>query len=255
MKVSYDEYSRAYRHVAMQRDDSGVLELTLHSDGGPLVWGDGPHTELGYCFQDIGTDPDNRVVILTGTGTKFLADLDTSWFGPMRPAKWDKIYHHGRRLLTSLLEIEVPVIAAVNGPARVHAELAVLSDIVLASTTADFQDAPHFRHGTVPSDGVHLVWPHLLGPNRGRYFLLTGQRIGAPEALEWGIVNEVCDPDALLARARELAADLARQPDTTLRYTRVAVTEQLKGLLLSGIGHGLALEGLGAYRSWPTGES
>ena len=253
MIARYEEYSQRYSHVRMRRED-GIVELTLHTDGESLMWGDGPHTELGYAFAEVGSDPDNRVVILTGMGARFIAGLDDSWVGPMTDSKWSKIYFHGRRLLQNLLEIEVPVIAAINGPARIHAELAVLSDIVLASEDADVQDAPHFRKGTVPGDGVHLVWPALLGPNRGRYFLLTGQRLSAAECHELGVVAEVLPRDALLDRAWELARELARQPDPTLRYTRAALSQQWKQLLLGGLGHGLALEGLTAYATWPTGE-
>lgn len=241
-------YSKDYRHVRFERNDE-VLELHLHSDGEPLVWGASPHTELGRCFADVGADPENKVVILTGTGTKFLADLDDSWVGEMTPEKWNTIYHNGRRLLMNLLEIEVPVIAAVNGPARVHAELAVLSDIVIAAPTADFQDAPHFRFGTVPSDGAHVAWMNLLGPNRGRHFLLTARRLSAAEALDLGVVAEIAnDP---LARAREIAREIARQPMTTLRYTRAALTQRLKSEMSEGLTLGLALEGLAAHKSWP----
>jgi enoyl-CoA hydratase/carnithine racemase/NAD(P)-dependent dehydrogenase (short-subunit alcohol dehydrogenase family) len=250
----FSDYSTRYDHIAMERDSNGVLEVRFHSDDGHLVWGDGPHTELSYAFTDIAADHDNRVVIITGTGDRFCSDIDDSWVGEMSPAKWDKIYTHGRRLLQRLLEIEVPVIGAVNGPASVHAEIAVLSDIVLASDNAFFSDAPHFRFGTVPGDGVQVIWPLLLGPNRGRYFLLTGQRISAEEALRLGVVNEVLPADELMTRARQLAELLARQPDTTLRYTRDAVTQPLKRALLDNLGYGLALEGLGAYASWPKGE-
>jgi enoyl-CoA hydratase/carnithine racemase len=253
MKADFEQYSRRYEHVRLQRDAAGVLELALHTRGGPLVWGDGPHSELGYCFADVASDPENRVVVLTGTGDEFIARLDESWVGAMTPAKWDKIYFHGKRLLENLLAIEVPVIAAVNGPARVHAELAVLADAVLACEEAYFQDAPHFRYGTVPSDGVHVVWPLLLGANRGRYFLLTGQKLAAREARELGVVAEVLPRAELQPRARALAAELARQPTLTLRMTRVALTQSLKRLILDHVGHGLALEGLGAYASWPTG--
>lgn len=251
----FDEYADRYDHVAMTRDVDGVLELTLHTGGGPLVWGDGPHTELPYCFADVAADPANRVVIVTGCGGDFIGRLDDSWVGAMNPAKWDKIFRHGRRLLEDLLAIEAPVIAAVDGRATVHAELAVLSDIVLASDRAVFADAPHFRFGTVPGDGVHLVWPMLLGANRGRYFLLTGQRLSAPEAERLGVVSEVLAPDALLPRARALAAELAAQPDVVLRYTRQAVTLPIRRLLFDGLAHGLALEGLGGYASWPGHES
>ncbi len=145
------------------------------------------------------------------------------------------------------------MVAAVDGRATVHAELAVLSDIVIASDRAVFADAPHFGFGTVPGDGVHLVWPYLLGPNRGRYFLLTGQRLGAAEAERLGVVSEVLAPEDLLPRARELAARLAGTPDVVLRYTRQAITLPLRRLMADGLAHGLALEGLGAYASWPDG--
>ena len=84
--------------------------------------------------------------------------------------------------------------------------------------------------------------------------MLTGQKLSASEALALGVVNEVLSPDDLLARARAVADDLARQSDTTLRYTRVAFTQQLKRLVLDNVGYGLALEGLAAYASWPTGK-
>lgn len=91
---TFEEYAGRYDHVAMTRSADGVIELALHTDGGPLVWGDGPHTELGYCFADVAADPENRVVILTGSGGEFIGRLDESWVGPMTPAKWDKIFSH-----------------------------------------------------------------------------------------------------------------------------------------------------------------
>jgi len=89
-------------------------------------------------------------------------------------------------------------------------ELGLLADIVLASETTVFRDAPHFRYGTVPGDGVHIVWPLLLGPNRGRYFLFTGQRLSAVEARDLGVASEVLPPTELNDRAWSLAPDPAR---------------------------------------------
>src|SRR5690606_25887315 len=80
MRATFAEYRSRYRHVAMERVD-GILTLRLHSDDGPLVWGARPHEELGYCFGDVGNDPENRVVILTGTGDRFIGGLDDSWVG------------------------------------------------------------------------------------------------------------------------------------------------------------------------------
>src|SRR5439155_14342142 len=122
----------------------------------------------------------------------------------------------------------------------------VLSDIVIAAENAEFQDAPHFPSGLVPGDGVHIVWPLLLGVNRGRYFLLTGQKLSAREAQTLGVVNEVVPRERLLSRAREIAEEIVKRPTLAIRYARVALTQQLKRAMLDNLGYGLAMEGLGA---------
>lgn len=241
----------------MERHD-GILEITLHSNGKTMAWGWGPHGQLGSAFYDIGRDRENKIVIMTGVGDAFIEEMNTETFGgrlssaKMTSTNWDSVYSNSKRLLTNLLDIEVPVIAAVNGPVNMHAEIAVLSDIVLAAEHAAFADAPHFRNGLVPGDGVHVIWPHLLGANRGRYFLLTAQRLSAREALQLGVVSEVLPIDKLLPRARELARQILNQPPLTLRYARVLMTQELKKLLLENLSHGLALQGLAANEYWPS---
>jgi len=120
----------------------------------------------------------------------------------------------------------------------------VLSDIVIAAENAEFQDAPHFPNPLVPGDGVHVVWPLVLGTNRGRYFLLTGQKLSAQEAQTLGVVSEIVSRDRLLPRAWELAQQVAARPRLTSRYARVALTQPIKRLMLEHLGYGLALEGL-----------
>jgi enoyl-CoA hydratase/carnithine racemase len=244
--ASLEQYADNYRHIRMERRD-GILQMTFHTDGGPLQWGGGPHEEFPRAFADVGSDPANRVVIITGTGDAFSGPQGAAAGAPKRtPREWDKTYWEGKRLLTNLLDIEVPMISAVNGPALRHSEIPLLCDIVLASETAAFQDSGHFMSGLVPGDGVHIVYPMLLGLNRGRYFLLTGQSIGAQEAQTLGLVNEVLPPGELLPRAWALAGQLAEKSDLVLRYTRVATTQYVKRIMQDLLGYGLALEGLGS---------
>ena len=243
---SFDQYFNKYQSIRMERRN-GILQMTFHTDNGPLQWGGVPHTEFSQVFVDVGNDPENRIIIMTGTGDAFTGPQGTAAGTPKRsPKEWDKTYWEGKRILTSLLEVEVPMISAINGPALRHSEIPLLCDIVLASDTAAFQDSGHFMSGLVPGDGMHIVYPLLLGLNRGRYFLLTGQRIEADEAKNLGLVNEVMPQVDLLPRAWELAEQMAKQSDIVLRYSRVAMTLVVKRQIQDLLGYGLALEGLGS---------
>jgi enoyl-CoA hydratase/carnithine racemase len=183
-------------------------------------------------------------VILTGTGHEFLTvhSPTTSW--PRTAEDWDKKYWEGKELLVNLLNIEVPVIGAVNGPALSHAELVLLSDIVIATEDTVFGDHVHMLRDLTPGDGTHVLWPLWLGVNRGRQFLLMGDTLSVKEAHELGIVQQVVPRDELMPRAREIASQLVTRPRLSLRYTRVCTTMMLKRLIHDNLGYGLALEGL-----------
>ncbi|MGD0026647.1 MAG: enoyl-CoA hydratase/isomerase family protein [Xanthobacteraceae bacterium] len=231
----------------MRRED-GILELTLHTEGGPLRWGRLPHAELEEAFHNIARDRENQVVIMTGTGAEFSGPVpepvENKAYHKMDAVGWGDLGWESKGLLTNLLSIDAPMIGAVNGPASRHAELPLMCDMVLAADTASFQDSAHFVGGLVPGDGMHVVMPMLMGLNRGRYFLFTGQVIGAAEAKAMGMVSEVMPPSRLLPRAWELARIVLRQPELNRRYTRTLLTEQLRRQINELLPFGLALEGL-----------
>ena len=244
--TQFATYRDSFPNARLTRSKTGVLEITLHTDGGTLVFNGHTHEQFVDLFHAIGSDPDNRVVILTGSGKAFMESISPEGFDFFSPVGYDKIYREGKKVLMNILDVEVPLIAAVNGPVRLHSEYILLADIVLATPFTVFQDKPHFEFGIVPGDGVNLLWPEVIGSIRGRYFLLTRQELGAETAKEWGAVNEIVPADKLLGRAREIAEGLAKLPPLTTRYTRIALTQKLRRIVDEGVGYSLALEGISA---------
>jgi enoyl-CoA hydratase/carnithine racemase len=249
--AKFEEYANRYKHIRMERTD-GVLLATFHTDGGTLQWGQGPYIEFPKCFHDIGSDRENKVVIFTGAGDDFSGPPgNPANHRPNKtPAGWYNEYWGGKRLVSNLLDIEVPTIAAINGPAFRHSEIPLLCDIVIGSDTAAFQDTGHFMTGLVPGDGVHVIYTTLLGLNRGRYFLMTGQRIDAPQALDLGLICEMLPRDQLLPRAYALAAMMLKQPPLVRRFTKALLVQQLKRSFHETLGYGLAIEGMAVVEGW-----
>ncbi|MDR3467642.1 MAG: enoyl-CoA hydratase/isomerase family protein [Xanthobacteraceae bacterium] len=242
----FESYKNAFANARLTRSESGVLEVALHTDGGKLIFNGHTHEQFVDLFHQIGSDADNRVVILTGSGDAFMDAISPEGFDFFSPRGYDKIYREGKKVLMNILDIEVPMITALNGPVLLHSEYALLTDIILATPETVFQDKPHFDFGIVPGDGVNLLWPEVIGSIRGRYFILTRQVLDAQTAKEWGAVNEIVPADKLLTRAREIAEGIAALPPLTSRYTRIALTQKLRRIIDEGAGYGLALEGISA---------
>ncbi|MDB5850547.1 MAG: enoyl-CoA hydratase/isomerase [Rhodoferax sp.] len=240
------DYADKYANVKLSRSENGVLEVTLHTEGGKLTFNGHTHEQFTDLFHQIGEDMDNRVVILTGSGDAFIDNISGDGFDFFTPRGYDKIFREGRKVLMNILDIDVPMIAALNGPVLVHSEYVLLCDIVLATPETVFQDMPHKAFGVAPNDGIHLLWPEVIGSIRGRYFTLMQQKIAAEEAKQLGVVNEIVPADQLLARAREIGALIAAQPPLTTKYTRIGLTQRLRRIVDEGIGYGLALEGITA---------
>ena len=197
----FESYRNAFPNARLTRSDSGVLEVRFHTDGGKLVFNGHTHEQFVDLFHQIGSDPDNRVVILTGSGDAFMDAISPEGFDFSSPRGYDKIFREGRKVLMNILDIEVPMITALNGPVLLHSEYALLTDIILATPETVFQDKPHLEFGIVPGDGMHVLWPEVIGSVRGRYFLLTRQVLDAETAKEWGVVNEIV-PVGQAARSR-----------------------------------------------------
>lgn len=242
----FDLWHDSFPNAKLARSASGVLEVIFHSNDGKLVFDGQCHEQFVELFHRIGEDRDTRVVILTGCGDAFMDSIVPDGFDFFTPRGYDKILREGRKILSNILDIEVPMIAAVNGPVLLHSEYVLLCDIVLATPETVFQDKPHFDFGIVPGDGVNLLWPEVIGSIRGRHFILTRQILDAETARDWGAVNEIVPQADLLPRARAIAEQIAALPPLTSRYTRIALTQKLRRIVDEGAGYGLALEGISA---------
>src|ERR1700757_4244680 len=202
-------YFTTYENFAVSRSASGVLTVRFHTDGKEHTFTGTTHHDFPRLIEDIAYDRDNKVLVLTGTGETFINNIDGPSLGDLtKPWTADVMYLEGRRGVQRLVDLEIPIIAAVNGPISVHSEYALLADVVIASETAVFSDAPHLAFGIAPGDGLFVVWEEVLGLNRARFLEITGGSFSAQEALAWGAVAELAPQPAVLVRAQELAAQM-----------------------------------------------
>jgi len=241
------DYFSQYPNFSLTRTPSGVLTLRFHSNGGPATFTGPMHTALPRVLDDIGMDRDNQVLMITGTGDRFMTEIDGPSLGDItRPEAWDATIAEGRRVVQRLADLEMPIVAAVNGPATVHSEYALLADIVVASQTTVFGDFPHLTFGIVPGDGIHVIWEEVLGLNRSRHLILTQGTFTAAEALSWGAVAEVVAQEQVAARALEIAESLATRPQLLNRYIAITIRQRLSRRMAEGTVLGMALEGITA---------
>jgi enoyl-CoA hydratase/carnithine racemase len=127
-----------------------------------------------------------------------------------------------------MLDVEQPIIGAINGDAiGLGATLALLCDIIVASETARFADT-HVKVGVVAGDGGAVIWPLLIGPARAKEFLMRGNFVNGADAFKMGMVNYAVASEQVMAKARELAQELADGPTYAIRWSKLAVNKWLK---------------------------
>jgi enoyl-CoA hydratase/carnithine racemase len=221
-----DYRSRFGSHFHLDRND-GVLTIRMHSEGQAARWSRGLLNGWNQLLREVGADRDNEVVVITGTGESWLAGVEAASFAqPM--SEWDsdvvsEQYNDGVKILERLvLDIDVPTIAAINGPGP-RLELPLLCDLTLCAPDVVFGDG-NFRAGSVPGDGMFLALSELAGPKRASHVVYTGEGIPAEEARRLGIVNEVLPRADLMPRALDLAAQIMARPRSARRLTHGIVS-------------------------------
>jgi enoyl-CoA hydratase/carnithine racemase len=182
--------------------------------------------------EDVREDPSIRVVVLTGAGSAFCAGGDVKAMRDKAgifegsPYRLRNRYRDGiQRIPTALYELETPVIAAVNGPAvGAGLDLACMCDIRIASTRATFAES-FVKLGIVPGDGGAWLLPRIVGMPRASHMALTGDTLDAQTALDWTLVTQLTEPEALMSSAMDLARKVAGNPGHALRLTKRLLRE------------------------------
>jgi enoyl-CoA hydratase/carnithine racemase len=257
---AFEDYKHSYPHWHMERSDDGILLLRFHKDGGEADWSYDIHHETALLWRTVGGDPETKVIIVTGTGEAFLrreatyagvVDRDGMDDAQRRAVEWIDAHSYGKRIELDLLEIEQPMIAAINGPCTIHSEQLLLCDIVLAAEHTVIADHTHMPFGLVPGDGVQVAFPLLMGLNRARYFMLTGEMLDARQCLDLGLFNEVLPAEDVLPRAYEHARRILEAPPMTVRLFRPTLLQQVKRMFLDDVSHGLMAEAMAAVAQFP----
>ena len=258
-RTHFEEYSEKWAEYFTMKREKGIIEVRMHTNGDSAKWGLELHRAFIPAFADISHDPENECVIFSGSGKEFLSSMDSEgWVrnGFDKPYDfqlgYDFWYNDQVHEPFSLLNLEIPVIAAINGPCFIHQELALLNDLVICSESTTMTDGHYTGMGIVPGDGVQTVFRELMGENRAKWFLLTGETITAQQMLDMGIVGEVVPDDKLLDRAWELARNIfMKRSRAHRRMTRALLVQPWREKLIRELPMGMAMECWATHVYWP----
>jgi enoyl-CoA hydratase len=183
------------------------------------------HTALLAAIRDVAAEPDVRAVVLTGAGSAFSAGGDFGLIHKMQddPDARRSTFETSRALFRAVVDLDVPIVAAVNGPAvGAGCSFALMADVVFMSDSTYLAD-PRVAIGLVSGDGGAVLLPLLAGLPAARAYLLTGDRIPAAEAHRLGLVHKIVPTEHVLSEALDFAQRLVALPPLALRATKRAL--------------------------------
>ncbi|KWX67092.1 enoyl-CoA hydratase/isomerase family protein [Mycobacterium sp. NAZ190054] len=225
--------SFSYTSINVERDGA-VLVLTLNRPDKLNAVNRALHHELEAALVAADSDESSNVIVLTGAGRAFCAGGDTSEQADakefMRTNR--KIRNETQRFIETLLRVEKPIVAMVNGPAiGLGANIALLSDIIVAAEDATIADT-HTKVGLVAADGGTVVWPLLIGFARAKELLLFGKPLDGKTAAELGLINHAVPADELRAFTMTIAHQLAALMPYSVRATKITMNRMLRHQVL-----------------------
>ncbi|HHU22475.1 MAG TPA: enoyl-CoA hydratase/isomerase family protein [Clostridiales bacterium] len=231
-----EDLQEKYKDFFIFKFKDGILEMRMHSDGGPVKWSYQMHHALAEVYTDIGHARWVECLIITCTGDKWIHENDADSFKEIEQGNDDdarfnvQIYDTLKVCENFLNDIEIPTIAAINGRGF-HWEMALMCDITLCTPDFILQD-DHFgmANGHVPGDGMTMILQKVCGLKRGAYMSLMCQGIDAEECLRIGAVNEIVERDKIVDRAWEIAEYIMTRSRSCRRMTHYNLIREWKAL-------------------------
>ena len=235
--MPFEEYAEKFKDGFILTRKNSICEIRMHTNNKSAFFGNLQHHGWSQILQLVGADPENEVIIITGTGEDFVREIPhdlveamllrevTPEMARMQQLNQFNLYIEGNALIKAVMDyIHVPTIGVVNGPAGAMSALATLCDITICSDTATFEEA-HFAGNLVPADGTWQAYEGLLGVKRACYMAYTHQIVDAKTALDWGIVNEVVPHKLINERGWEIAEKIMKTDKYVRRLTHTMVKD------------------------------
>lgn len=231
-----------YETVEFSREGD-VLHVRLANPDSELNVVDArAHAELARLFSELRDESEARVIVLRGSAKAWSAGGDFRWMRDQNPSTFRSLRHEGKQIVWNALDIEVPIVAAVSGPAiGLGATLALLCDVVVMSESATIAD-PHVAVGLVAGDGGAVLWPMLIGPIQAKRYLLTGEPLTGVQAAKLGLVTECVADDQIEDAVERWARRLADGAPLAISYTKSAVNQLIKQSMATAFDYSTALE-------------
>ena len=227
-----------YQAMLIEKRANGVAVVTLNRPERLNAVNGVLHNELSRFSRDADADRDVKVVVLAAAGRAFCAGGDFG--GGDAPTI---TLEEGRQIVDHILELRKPIISAVQGYAMgLGATISLLCDVVVAGHGSVFADT-HVNMGIGAGDGGQVIWPLLLGVNRAKWFLMTGERLTGQALFDMGLVNFLVDDKDILTKAMECADKLAAGPQAAIIASKVPINSWIRSISSHVLPLSLTMEG------------
>lgn len=219
-----------YHQLAFERQDNGVLLITINRPDKYNATDEQLHGELARVWNDVSADPQTRVAVITGAGKAFSAGGDLEMVERMA-GDHERVSHmlsEMSDLVYNIINCEKPIVSAINGVAvGAGVVIALLADIAICAEDAKLGDG-HVRLGVSAGDHAAIIWPLLAGMAKSRYYLLTGEMVTGAEAERIGLVAKALPRGQVLAESLRVAQTLATGSQQAIRLTKRSLNSWLR---------------------------